>query len=82
MEMKKNLTQLERLILEAIVEMSKPVKQKDLSNHIGISVRSTRHGLSNLMKANIVSSSPDLTDLRSFYYMLNSDINISKILSS
>ena len=81
MDEKKNLTQLERLILEAIVELSKPVKQKDLSNYIGISIRSTRHGLSNLIKSNIISSRPDLSDLRSFYYILKSDININRILS-
>jgi DNA-binding MarR family transcriptional regulator len=80
--MKRNLTQLEQLIIEAIVDLSRPVKQKELSNYIGISIRSTRYGLSNLIKANIVNSNPDLTDLRSFYYSLNSDININSILSS
>ncbi|MHA2337450.1 MAG: FaeA/PapI family transcriptional regulator [Candidatus Hodarchaeales archaeon] len=78
----KNLTRLEQLILEAIKEISKPVKQKELANYLGISVRLSRYGLTNLVKADIISSKPDLADLRSLYYLLNEKNNFKNILRS
>jgi hypothetical protein len=78
----KKLTQLERLILEALEEISKPFKRKELSNYVGINVRSTRHGLANLIKAGIISTGPDLKDLRSVFYFPKENIDIKRILSS
>jgi DNA-binding MarR family transcriptional regulator len=78
----KNLTRLEQLILDAIKEISKPVKQKELANYLGITERSTRYGLKNLIKADIISTKPDLTDLRSLYYLLNEKNNFKSILRS
>ena len=71
------LTQLERSILEAIRTISKPVKQKEISNYLGINIRSTRYGLTNLIKADIISTTPDLTDLRSLYYLLKEHIALN-----
>ena len=68
------LTQLEQLILEAIKKISRPVKQTELSNYLGINIRSIRYGLANLVKADIISTKPDLADLRSLYYLLKEKI--------
>ena len=68
------LTRLEQLILEAIRKLSIPVKQKEISNYLGISIRTTRYGLANLIKADMISTKPDLADLRSLYYLLKEHI--------
>ena len=70
------LTHLEQLILEAIRKISKPVKQKELSNYLGISIRSLRYGLTSLVKADIIHTKPDYADLRSLYYLLNEKNNL------
>ena len=56
------------MVLEYLMNHSKPKKPEELVRELGLNLRSIRYGLKILIEANLVDKYPDFGDLRSFYY--------------
>lgn len=65
---KKKLTKIARRVLTGLQGENKPMKPEELTNKLGMNLRSVRYGLKLLLEAELVDRYPDLIDLRSYYY--------------
>lgn len=65
---KKKLTKIARRVLTGLQGENKPMKPEELTDKLGMNLRSVRYGLKLLLEAELVDRYPDLIDLRSFYY--------------
>ena len=71
MQTEAKLTKVAKMVLKGLETENKPVKPEELVQKLGINLRSVRYGLKLLLDANLIVRSPDLIDLRSFYYSLD-----------
>ena len=65
------VTKLSEKVYKLLVEKNKPLKTDDIAFHLGISKRSARYAVNLLFDAKNIIKIPDLQDLRTSYYILN-----------
>lgn len=71
MQIELKLTRVAKMVLNGLEKENKPIKPEELVQKLGINLRSVRYGLKLLLDADLIIRSPDLIDLRSFYYSLD-----------
>lgn len=67
------LSKTTRTVLKEIVSSGNPVKSDDLVSNLSFNLRTIRYALKTLCDSALIERVPNLTDLRSYYYVPSQD---------
>ena len=63
------LSKTTRIVLKEIVGSNNPIKSDDLVLNLNFNLRTIRYALKTLCDSALIERVPNLTDLRSYYYI-------------
>lgn len=63
------LSKTTKIVLQEIVSFGNPIKSDELVNSLKFNLRTIRYALKTLCDSELIQRVPNLTDLRSYYYI-------------